>query len=56
MRGVQQSDFRRWTDSNHRNNCFSVKTIVHIRRLFEKFGFDKVFGRSAVMTNEVYKI
>lgn len=28
---------------------FSVKTIVHIRRLFEKFGFDEVFGRSAVM-------
>ena len=28
---------------------FSVKTKVHIHRLFEKFGFDEVFGRSAVM-------
>ena len=28
---------------------FTVKTIVHIHRLFEKFGFDGVFGRSAVM-------
>ena len=28
---------------------FSVKTLVHIHRLFEKFGFDKIFGRSAVM-------
>lgn len=28
---------------------FSVKTTVHIYRLFEKFGFDEVFGRSTVM-------
>lgn len=28
---------------------FSVKTSVHIHRLFEKFGFIGVFGRSAVM-------
>ena len=28
---------------------FTVKTRVHIHRLFEKFGFDGVFGRSAVM-------
>ncbi len=28
---------------------FSAKTTVHIQRLFEKFGFDEVFGRSAVM-------
>ena len=28
---------------------FSAKTIVHISRLFEKFGYDEVFGRSAVM-------
>ena len=28
---------------------FSVKTMIHIHRLFEKFGFDEVFGRSAVM-------
>ena len=31
---------------------FSVKTTVHIHRLFEKFGFDEVFGRSAVMEKE----
>ena len=28
---------------------FSVKTTVHIHRLFERFGFDEVFERSAVM-------
>ena len=28
---------------------FSAKTVVHIHRLFENFGFDEVFGRSAVM-------
>ncbi len=28
---------------------FSAKTTVHIYRLFEKFGYDEVFGRSAVM-------
>ena len=28
---------------------FSVKTTVHIHRIFEKFGFDEAFGRSAVM-------
>ena len=28
---------------------FTVKTKVHIHRLFEKFGFDEVFGRGAVM-------
>lgn len=28
---------------------FSAKTVIHIHRLFEKFGFDAVFGRSAVM-------
>ena len=28
---------------------FSVKTTIHIHRLFEKFGFDEMFGRSAVM-------
>ena len=30
-------------------NNFTVKTIVNIHRLFAKFGFDEVFGRSAVM-------
>lgn len=28
---------------------FSVKTVFHIRRLFERFGFEEVFGRSAVV-------
>lgn len=28
---------------------FSVKTVVHIRRLFDMFGYDEVFGRSAVV-------
>lgn len=28
---------------------FSAKTTAHIYRLFEKFGYDEVFGRSAVM-------
>lgn len=28
---------------------FSIKTTVHIRRLFEQYGFDGIFGRSAVM-------
>jgi hypothetical protein len=23
---------------------FSIKTAVHIRRMFEKFGYDEVFG------------
>ena len=32
-----------------KNNEFSLKTTVHIHRLFEKFGFDGIFGRSAVM-------
>ena len=27
---------------------FSSKTIIHSRRLFDKFGYDEVFGRSAV--------
>lgn len=32
-----------------KNNEFSLKTTVHIHRLFEEFGFDGIFGRSAVM-------
>ena len=28
---------------------FSAKTTVHIHRLFDKFGFEGVFGRSAVI-------
>ena len=34
---------------SEKGSDFSVKTIVHIHRLFEKFGFDEVFGRSVVM-------
>ena len=34
---------------SQKGSGFSVKTTVHIHRLFEKFGFDEVFGRSAVM-------
>ena len=32
-----------------KGDVFSAKTIVHIYRLFEKFGYEEVFGRSAVM-------
>lgn len=28
---------------------FSNKTTMHIHRLFEKFGYDEIFGRSAIM-------
>ena len=34
---------------SEKSSGFSVKTTVHIHRLFEKFGFEEVFGRSAVM-------
>ena len=34
---------------SEKGSYFSVKTTVHVHRLFEKFGFDEVFGRSAVM-------
>ena len=34
---------------SEKGSDFSVKTIVHIHRLFEKFGFVEVFGRSVVM-------
>ncbi len=34
---------------SQRGSNFSVKTTVHIHKLFEMFGFDGVFGRSAVM-------
>ena len=34
---------------SEKGSNFSVKTTVHIHRLFEKFGFDEMFGRSAVM-------
>ena len=32
---------------SEKGSDFSVKTMIHIHRLFEKFGFDEVFGRSA---------
>ena len=34
---------------SEKESDFSVKMKVHIHRLFEKFGFDEVFGRGAVM-------
>ena len=34
---------------SEKGSDFSVKMTAHIQRLFEKFGFDEVFGRSAVM-------
>ena len=34
---------------SEKGSDFSVKTTIHIHRLFEEFGFDEVFGRSAVM-------
>ena len=34
---------------SQKGSDFSVKTTIHIHRLFEKFGFDEVFERSAVM-------
>ncbi len=34
---------------SEKSSDFSVKTTIHIHRLFEKFGFDEMFGRSAVM-------
>ena len=34
---------------SEKGSDFSVKTTGHINRLFDKFGFDEVFGRSAVM-------
>ena len=34
---------------SQKSSDFSIKTTVHIHRLFDRFGFDEVFGRSAVM-------
>ena len=34
---------------SEKGSDFSVKTTIHIHRLFEKFDFDGIFGRSAVM-------
>ena len=41
---------------SEKGSDFSVKTTVHIHRLFEKFGFDEVFGRSAVMDHDIIKL
>ena len=32
-----------------KGGSFSIKTTVHIHRIFDKYGFDEVFGRGAVM-------
>ena len=34
---------------SQKGSNFTIKTTVYIHRLFEKFGFEGVFGRSAVM-------
>ena len=34
---------------SEKSSDISIKTTIHIHRLFEKFGFDEVVGRSAVM-------
>ena len=34
---------------SEKGSDFSVKTTIHIHILYEKFGFDEVFGRRAVM-------
>ena len=34
---------------SEKSSDFSIKTTVHIHRLFDRFGFDEVLGRSAVM-------
>lgn len=28
-----------------KNIAFSAKTVIHIHRLFEKFGFEEIFGK-----------
>ena len=40
---------------SEKGSDFSVKTTVHIHRLFEAFGFGGIFGRSAVMELLVLK-
>ncbi len=32
-----------------KSKSFSQKTIIHIRKLYKKFGFDEIFGRNVVM-------
>ena len=47
--GIQDTKVDIESVLSEKSSDFSVKTTVHIHRLFEKFGFDEVFGRSAVM-------
>ena len=59
LSGGSMSSKKKWTLGDtkvdiesllsEKSSDFSVKTTVHIHRLFEKFGFDEVFGRSAVI-------
>lgn len=34
---------------SHKASDFNVKTVTHIYRMFHRFGYDEVFGRSAVV-------
>lgn len=45
--GDEKADMERVI--SEKGSHFSVKTTGHIHRLFERFGFDEAFGRSAVM-------
>lgn len=47
--GIQEKKVDIESLLSDKGSDFSVKTTVHIHRLFEKFGFDEVFGRSSVM-------
>lgn len=50
---VDIGDIKRNVESENllteKGSNFSVKSIIHIHKLFDEFGFDKIFGRSAVM-------
>lgn len=43
----EKADIERMLFEKGKN--FSEKTRIHIRRLFDRFGYDGIFGRSAVM-------
>ena len=34
---------------SRKTSDFNVKTIIHIHRMFDRFGYDEVFGRNAVV-------
>lgn len=43
---------RKWTLKicfQKKGRVFSIKTAMYVRRLFEKFRYDEMFGRSALM-------